>query len=292
MTINSFLPTVWSARLLENLQKALVYAQPAIVNRTYEGEIRMMGDKVRINTLGAVTVRSYTKNSNMQTPDDLTDATQLLEITQADYFNFQVDDIDRAQQNPKIMETAMRNAAYALADNADQYLVGVMALAVPSGSTQGAAGAGLDVGYGTTDTNPYVALLNAAIDLDEHNVPRTGRWAVVPPWFHGYLLMDARFVASGAETADTRMVNGFVGRAAGFDIYLSNNVPCATSTTEYKVLCGTNYATAYAEQIDKVESYRPELRFADAVKGLHLYGAQVVYPEALALIIADVGTAV
>jgi hypothetical protein len=102
--------------------------------------------------------------------------------------------------------------------------------------------------------------------------------------------MDQRFVGSGSEAADARGINGFVGRMAGFDVYVSNNVPFVAGPAEYKVLLGTSYATAYAEQISSVEAYRPELRFADAVKGLHLYGARVVYPDALALIIANIGT--
>jgi len=291
MAINNFIPTIWAARVLENLQNAHVYAQPAVCNRDYEGDIREAGDTVRINTLGPVTVRPYIKNANMAAVQELTDASQILTISQANYFNFQIDDVDKAQTKPKVMDLAMRNAAWALAETADAWIAAMMWAAVPAASTQGAVGAGLNVGFGVGETAPYTALLNAAIDLDENNVPRMGRWAIVPPWFHGYLLMDDRFVGTGAAEADGRAVNGFVGRAAGFDIFMSNNVPFAAGPVEFKVLCGTNYATAYAEQINSVEAYRPELRFADAVKGLHLFGARVVYPEALALIIADMGTA-
>jgi len=291
MAINSFIPTIWSARLLQNLDATLVYAQPAIVNRDYEGDIREMGDTVRINTLGPVTIGAYTKNANMAAVQELTDATQLLTISQADYFNFQIDDIDRRQQQPKVMDEAMRRAAWGLADTTDRWLAGQMWGAVPAASTQGAEGAGVAIGYGGgAEVEPYIALINAGTDLDEHNVPRAGRWAIVPPWFHGYLLMDQRFVGSGSEAADARGINGFVGRMAGFDVYVSNNVPFVAGPAEYKVLLGTSYATAYAEQISSVEAYRPELRFADAVKGLHLYGARVVYPDALALIIANIGT--
>ena len=291
MAINNFIPTIWAARVLENLQNAHVYAQPAVCNRDYEGDIREAGDTVRISTLGPVTVAPYIKNANMAAAQELNDAAQILTINQANYFNFQIDDVDKAQTKPKLMDLAMRNAAWALAETADDYLAGIMWAAVPAASTQGAVGAGLNVGFGVGETAPYTALLNAAIDLDENNVPRMGRWAIVPPWFHGYLLMDDRFVGTGAAEADGRAVNGFVGRAAGFDIFMSNNVPFAAGPVEFKVLCGTNYATAYAEQINSVEAYRPELRFADAVKGLHLFGARVVYPNALALIIADMGTA-
>lgn len=46
-------------------------------------------------------------------------------------------------------------------------------------------------------------------------------------------------------------------------------------------IAGSDIATTYAEQISKIEAFRPEKRFADALKGLHLYGAKVLRPEAL-----------
>ena len=51
---------------------------------------------------------------------------------------------------------------------------------------------------------------------------------------------------------------------------------------------GSAMGTSYAEQINKVEAFRPQKRFADALKGLHLYGAKVVRPEAL--VVASVKT--
>lgn len=291
MPLENFIPTVWSARLLLRLETAHVYGQAGVVNRDYEGEIRDVGDTVRINSIGPVTITPYVKNADMAAPETLNDASQVLTIDQAQSFNFQIDDIDRAQQKPKVMDAAMQEAAFGLRDVADTYIAGLMWAAVPAGSTQGAVGAGLAVGYGAGETNPYIVLLTMAQALDENNVPREGRWAIVPPWFHAYLLMDNRFVGNGSLPADTRLINGMVGRAAGFDILLSNNVPFAAGPVEYKILAGTSLACTYAEQISKIEAYRPERRFADAVKGLHLYGARVVRPTALALCIADIGTA-
>jgi hypothetical protein len=46
-------------------------------------------------------------------------------------------------------------------------------------------------------------------------------------------------------------------------------------------VAGVAMATTYAEQINKVEAFRPQKRFADALKGLHLYGCKVVRPELL-----------
>jgi hypothetical protein len=55
------------------------------------------GDSVRINQIGDVTVKDYTKNADMNAPEALTDAQLVLKIDQAKYFNFQIDNIDRRQ---------------------------------------------------------------------------------------------------------------------------------------------------------------------------------------------------
>ena len=44
--------------------------------------------------------------------------------------------------------------------------------------------------------------------------------------------------------------------------------------------------SSYAEQISSIEPYRMEKRFADAVKGLHVYGAKVTRPKAIAVLTA------
>src|SRR5690606_35487314 len=49
------------------------------------------------------------------------------------------------------------------------------------------------------------------------------------------------------------------------------------------VIAGSSLAHSYAEQISQLEAYRPEKRFADALKGLHVFGTKVVRPEALVI---------
>jgi hypothetical protein len=234
------------------------------------------------------------KDVAMGAPQVLNDASQVLTITQAEAFHFAIDDIDKAQQKPKVMDAAMREAAFGLRDVCDRWLAGLMWPAIPAANTQGAVGAPIAIGYAAApELDPYLALLGMGRDLDEANVPTEGRWAIIPPWFHSYLLMDNRIVANGTPAGDARMLNGQVGYCAGFRLIMSNNVPNlpGAPATEWKIVAGTDLATSFAEQISEVEGYRPELRFADAMKGLHLYGARVVRPQALALLIANIGTA-
>jgi hypothetical protein len=270
----NFIPTVWAARLLAALEKTLVYGQSDVVNREYEGEIQQAGDSVKISTIGEITVADYTKDSDM-TVQTLDDADQMLKIDQQKYFNFIVDDIDRAQQNVNVMDGAMRRAGYKLKDLADQFIAGSYVYA-PT-----------DTGIGD-DTTPiaglasnaaYELLIAMKVKLDERDIPTDGRFVVIPPFLEGALLKDSRFVSAGTAMTDQRLVNGRVGRAAGFDVLLSNNVP-NTSSTKYKVIAGHPMGYSYAEQIVKVKTYDPEKRFGNGVKGLHVYGGKLIRPQA------------
>lgn len=280
MTLENFIPEIWSANLLSNINEAHVYGD--LVNRDYEGEISAAGDTVNINSIGRVTIGDYSKNTNMGDPETLTDSQKTLLIDQQKFFNFQVDDIDKAQQNPKVMPEAMRESAYGLNAVSDAFLAGFH------------TGADADnlIGNDTTPTSittasdAYDYLVDLGVLLDNQSAPDEGRSVVVPPWFHGLVRKDDRFVGTGGAGAESTLRNGVVGEAAGFAVRKSVNVP-NTSSTEYKVQASVRAAVSFAEQIVSVEAYRPQQRFADAVKGLHVYGGKLVRPEFLAVLTAN-----
>lgn len=277
-----FIPTVWAARLLVALEHALVYGQAGVVNRDYEGEIRKAGNTVKIASIGDVTVNDYTKDTDINDPTSLTDTEQTLLIDQAKYFNFYVDSVDRAQQNVNVLDEAMRRSSWKLRDVADAFIAGVMDAAVPLANRIGSTSTPIV----PTKANAYEYLVDLGVLLDETDTPIDGRFVIVPAWFHGLLLKDDRFIASGTMPAERRLANGMVGEAAGFSILKSNNVP-NTGGTKYKILAGHSIATAYVEQILDLQTFKPEKRFGDAVKGLHVYGAKVVKTTNLAVLIAS-----
>jgi len=277
-----FIPTVWAGRLLTALENALVYGQKQVCNRDYEGEIQAAGNTVKIASIGNVAVADYEKDTDIGDAAALTDAEQTLLIDQQKYFHFYVDSLDRVQQNVDIMDEAMRNAGWRLREEADNFLAGVMDAAMPAGNTIGSIATPIV----PTKDNAYEYLVDLGVKLDESNAPINGRFCIIPAWFHGMLLKDDRFVRSGTTVGDARLANGEVGEAAGFRILKSNNVP-NTSGLKYKIIAGHANATAYVEQILDLQGYKPEKRFGDAVKGLHVYGAKVVRPACLACLIAN-----
>ena len=109
MAITNMLPQIWSARILAKLEKNLVFAQPGVVNRDYEGDIRADGDRVHIHSFNDLTIGSYTKNSTTITYENLTDTRVTLLIDQSKYFAFKVDDIDTAQMRPELIGRSGRS---------------------------------------------------------------------------------------------------------------------------------------------------------------------------------------
>lgn len=269
MSIATFIPKIWSARLLEHLDKAHIFG--ALVNRDYEGEISAFGDTVIINQIGDITIKTYTKDTDIDAPQSLETADQMLIIDQAKYFNFGIDDIDKAQARTPLMDKAMARTAYGLADVNDLFIANLMkteaGILVPSATI--------------TPTDAYDVLVEMKIKMDKENVPKTGRWIVVPPEFEGYMLLDPRFASAYGSQAEGRLVNGLVAKGAGFDIYVSNNTP--------GLIASNNMSTTYAQQITEVEAYRPEKSFKDAMKGLNVYGGKVTQPKSIAYMEATFG---
>jgi hypothetical protein len=274
MTVQNFIPTIWSGRLNESLKKNLVYGN--VVNTDYEGEIQGQGSTVKINSIGAVTIGNYDKVAGIGNPQEL-DATQkTLVIDQAKYFNFQVDDVDAAQVNVNLLDGGIVEASYGLANVVDQYLAGFYT-EVRAENTIGNDAAPVI----PTSPTAYDLLIDLGVLLDESNVPESERFVVVPAWYYGLLLKDARF------TKDPNIIRtGYVGDIDGMTVYKSNNVP-NTGGAKYKIISGHKSAISFAGQVDSVEAFRPEKQFSDAVKGLQVFGAKCIKPEALAVLTAN-----
>jgi hypothetical protein len=301
MSLNNFIPQLWSDTILAALQKNLVYG--ALFNTDYEGQIQQMGDTVKINAIGDITISNYVKDTDINPPQALTDAQTMLTISQAKYYNFEVDDVDAMQAHPEVMSEALRRAAYLLADQMDQFYAGFYVDAVsanvlgssvspitPSAATQA------NVGGGTT-VYDYLVVLNQY--LTQSLVPKIGRWAVVPPWVTTLLTQDVRFTSFNTDAGRQTILTGkldasagmasdaYLGKIQGMDVYESVNAPHITGTPGVSgsvdvVVAGHSMGLTKAEGLNKTEAYRPPYRFSDAVKGLALYGAKTIRPYAVA----------
>jgi hypothetical protein len=283
LSINNFKPEIWSAQLLVALRNALVYAQPDIVNRNYEGEITSHGQSVHITTIGDPTIFDYDAGDTLNYEDVETAGTDLV-IDQAKAFAFKIDDVDKAQALLNPMAQMAQNAAYGLRDKADAYVASLYT-GVAAANTIGSTGSPIDIHTSATAAYDNV-LVPLRTKLDRSNIPTEGRYVVVSPEFEGQLLKDDRFVRVDASGTETGLRNGMVGRAAGFDILKSNNTPNPTGDTQV-IQAGYPGAITYAEQILETEALRLQSTIADAIRGLHVYGAKLLRPTGIAVAFVD-----
>lgn len=285
MTIAHFIPEIWSAVYADTVEKELVYS--AFFNSNYEGEIREAGATVRIPFLGDdVTIKDYTRNTDIDAPQILTGSTQSLVVDQAKYFNMYVDNLDRVQARPELMAEGIRKVTLKVNDEIDQYLAGVIA---PSSETPDMTLALGSVTAGQAGGRIIEGLTNLRTQMKEANFPNATPSIVLPPkaineillFFQGLGGTDKTSASGFAFSAtDTASTGGVIGNLGGFRILESNNVPSSTSGSgqsrirTYRCTAGTDQSATWAQQLTTLEAYKPERRIGDAAKGLHVYGAK------------------
>ena len=266
MAITSFIPTIWSENLYTALNKK--YVAVANCNRDFEGEIRNRGSVVKICGVGDIFVGDYTKNTDMNNPQNLSDTVMELVIDQAKYFNFQIDDIDKTQASPKLMDAAMRIAADSLARTADRYIYGICNDLVAK-----------RLEAEVTPENILDTIIAAQQRLYEAGVSDMSDVVLEVSPSVASLIMKAKLNLATDNSA--LLENGCIGSIGGTKIFVSPNIDYISheGIEASKCVMRTKRAVAFAEQLSEIDAYRPEKRFADAVKGLHLYGASVIYPD-------------
>lgn len=304
MSVLAFKPEIWSKVILAALQKNLVFGGPGIANADYEGEISGPGNVVHITQFGDPTITTYTPGATL-TYQALSDAGLDLNIDQAKSFSFSVDDVDRRQAAGDMQSYLEERASYKLADVADQYIAGLYTgvsstnIVASSGTSSltGTANAIFPQVYSSTTPADFYqkVLLPLKVLLTQSNIPMAGRYVVVPPWAEALLEQTQAFIAITDMRGEASQVfqTGMIGRCAGFDVYVSNNAvetnaTAGTTVNGYWIVqAGHPMAVTYAEQIVQTEALRLQTTFADGVRGLHVYGAKLVRPDAIA--VAQVG---
>jgi len=299
---NNFLPEVYSKKVLNFFRKASV--AEAVTNTDYAGEIASFGDTVKIIKEPTITVAQYERGADI-TKTVLTDTQSTLVVDTANAFKFIVDDIETNMSHVNFKEMASSSAAYALRDAFDKGVLNTLAAGaqnsfdrfgdgetadhtIGSDSTDDitdldTAVGNIDIGFGSSEVDPLDVLARMARLLDEANVPEEGRYVVASPEFYEVLSQSASKLLSADFNAGQGSIrNGLVssGKLRGFDMYKSNNLPTQANAAGV-VIAGHVSACATAQTIVNTEVIRDPSSFGDIVRGLHVYGADVLRPEAI-----------
>lgn len=253
----NFVPQIWSARLLANLYAKQVLAP--LTTREYEGEIKGVGDTVNVLGVGAVSAACYLINKGAAAIVYCTvaDNHKHIEITNADYFAFRVEDIEIAQSKPAYVAELTKEAGIALAKRTDAYLYNLMhdaAVATAqdcwgwaggSSGCTGCSGKGYYLppptkksctlasatgggwlwkcGCMTSTCSFYNNLVKLGTYMDNNLAPEEGRFVVVPPLAKRLVFTDPRFVANNSAGQAGMRDKGVLGTIAGFELVILPN---------------------------------------------------------------------
>ncbi len=273
MSVVNFIPEIWATGILKERDKVMVAAKHC--NRDYEGTLKEKGDRVKILTVGEVMSYDYTRNQDIQAPDQLTDEAQWLDIDMAKYCHIGIDDVDKAQaaNGNKLMAEGQRKLGITMADDVDQDIFGLHAKIAASQTIDGTAG--------ITAANVFNFLAEIRQRFKEANVPNseTIYLEVSPAVYTKFVLARIAQDTDNSKTIDRGEV---ARRLYGIEVSESNNIVKVGDV--YKCFARTKAAISFASQLTEVVAYKPERRFGDAIKSLQIWGKKIVRPKELFLL--------
>ena len=274
MAITNFIPEIWNAQMLTGFREQAVAAN--LVNREYEGNATR-GNTVHITSAVDVEVKDYKDNDRTTTADAVSDTGQDLLIDQEKSFDFFIDDIDRAQAAGS-MDAYTRSAAEGLAEDADKF---ILATAVTGADESNV----LDSAALVTGDEAFDVIRDLRRTLNKKSVPLGQRVLVINAEFEHLLLgADAKLTNVDVSGTTAGLRNATLGGLLGFQIVTSENLP---ETDAPQALAFYRPSVAYVSQVEKTEAMRAENKFADRLRGLHVYGGKVTRPTGVAVFTGD-----
>jgi hypothetical protein len=281
MAITNFQQTIWSKKIQEALKTITSLRNHC--DFQYEADSKN-AKEVKILNVTRPTIRTYVPGTAI-TREGGTDGSMLLQINQFKYFNFEVDDVDKAQSVPGLKEALAKEAARGLAEEGDKYVASLVKAGVEA------------------QTNP-LAQSSSVVTLTKANAVRTVEDGFVVLYGNNCKVSDDfylevapkpftvyREALTELSTNNPEILKkGAVGKINNAYVCIENLLPTgkasaqsATDDVHYNIL-RTSKAIAFAEQINKVEAYRPQDAFSDAIKGLYTFGALITRPEQIYVI--------
>ena len=281
----NFIPEIWSGKLIENFYDATVLA--AISNTNYEGEIRKMGDTVNIRTTPEITIKTYVKGQTLSVENPDKPKIQLV-IDKGEYFACIEDDVDKVQADVNMMDTWSKDASERMKIKIDQRVLTDILPSISSsnkGASAGRISGNIDLGtsgsaIAITKSNVLEYIVDMGTVLDEANCPESERFLIIPAKMAGYIKKSDLKDASITGDSVSVLRNGRLGMIDRFTVYVSHNL--SVTSGKFSIISGHKMGFTFASQMTEMESLRAESTFGNVIRGLQVYGYQVVKPEALA----------
>lgn len=285
---SKYIPELFSGKLVKKFYDSCMYTE--IANTEYEGEIKSQGDKVTIRTRATVTTFAYTKGAGLTYTQPESPNVEL-NIDKGRGFAVKHFKVDEVQSDIRLLDEFVADANEQVKIEVDREFLATVpsqADAVNSGATAGRISSN-NLGVAGT---PRALTQNSILDfisqcgvvLGEQNIPDDGNcWMVLPQVALGLIksseLKDASLSGDGKSTLRTN-AHGKVDR---FKIMGSNllNVGTGANAGEVDVIFGHKSAITFAGQIEDFEIIPDPNDFGKLVRGLFIYGYEVIKPDAM-----------
>ena len=263
MSYANFKPTVWSKYIQHELPKFTVFKQDC--DFKFEGEAGE-GKRIKIQNIGRPTIKKYVPGKDIDPAENVGGTSAYLDIDQYDYFNYGMDDIDKAQAQDGVMEALSIETTRALAEKEDIFC-----------ATQMAKNAGFKTNSiqitdeATAKKNIdalFVKLWNNGVSTKDDVT------MYLTPWL--YMLFQNKLIELKTNN-DSLIAKGILGTYNNAKVKMTNNA--YNDGTDDYIILKTSKAFAYCNGIDKLKPYEPEKGFAEAIKGLNTYGGKMVRPK-------------
>lgn len=276
MAVTSFISTVWQVPLEEKLRKTLV--GEAFVNHNVEGEVLQGGGgSVKINTIGDVTLRAY--DGTTITYDEASTSAATLDIDNVNYCAVEIDDVDKVQcaDGSNLFNEYVDEMAYKIADGLDSATFTEIAGAALAANTVGSDASPITV---NSTASAKEVLRKIKVIMDKAGVPKDNRRLAATTDFVSYLVFDETINKADA-TSEASLVNGYVGKLYGFEIYETENIPDTTGNNA-QIVASRPAFTAEVNELQQMEALRGENTFKDKLRVLSVSGVKTYMPAGVA----------
>ena len=267
--IQSAKALIYSKKIESTRKGNAVAAQNSYLG--YTDELKNKGDTIKVVTLGQIDLQNY-DGGNIDF-ENIDDASVSVRLTKQKYFAKKVDKADSVKSEAEYEDALLTEAGRSIAVDTDKFIYKSIYDTMKKSPSKI-----IDASNATSE-NILDFVLAAQTKLNQADAPTDKRVLEVSP----LMLEKIQKMLVTKDTNNSDLLRkGFCGKLLDFDVYMTNNL---YNDGEYDYcIARTTTAYAFALTLKEIDRVKPANLFADAMKGLVVYGGEVIRPDEIALI--------
>ena len=237
----------------------------------YTDEMKNKGDTIKVITLGQVDLMDY--NGGNINFDNIDDAAVNVRLTEQKYFAKKIDRADKIKTDVDYETALLNEAGRNIANDTDKFIYKSIYNGLKKSQSS------IIEAVDATSKNIFDYILRAQTLLNMADAPSDKRVLEVSPLM--YEKIQKMLITTDTNNSEL-LRKGFCGKLLDFDVYMTNNI---YNDGEFDYcIARTSTAYAFALTLKEIERVKPSHLFADAMKGLVVYGGEIIRPKEIALI--------